>query len=199
MKLFEMEIGQIMHPHFKYQVPVEATALLARLLNALGAEAEGTNYSNDVFELALRGKCSCGYENARASWVRARRHSRDCYCNKLHDFQEELVTQRGIATQTKEWEEEIRKFAEKNGFKDPYFHCTCSYYEKNRQWMETHAHHKDCSAVKPNFLYKPTGLKISWQLKLGHSMSANREISLESFQEIIAHCINSIFKESSQE
>lgn len=197
---YEPDIFQILfeHPYYEFQVPIEATALLTELLNTLKTTRsfEGTSYSNDIFELALCGTCNCGYEEERVAWDREHRHAPDCYSNKLRKFEEELATRRGILPYSKEWDKTVEAFARENGFEDTDFHCTCSYYKDEDDWKHTHAHHEDCSAVKPNFLYKPTNLKISWYLEVGRGMSANQEISTTELRDIITRCLASIIKPS---
>ena len=58
--------------------------------------------------------------------------------------------------------------------------CTCG--EKNNE------HLPDCRVDKPNFFYRPTGLAVYWYKYIGRGMSANREITLDEWQDVYDHC-----------
>ena len=47
-------------------------------------------------------------------------------------------------------------------------------------------------AALPNFVYKPTGLKISWYKYPMRDAYSNQDISIEQFVEILADCAKSM-------
>lgn len=72
----------------------------------------------------------------------------------------------------------------------PYYwgDCTCG-DERN--------HKADCFIVKPNFLYKPTGLTIHWYKYPLRDSYSNQKINLTGFKRIISACIQSCKEVSS--
>lgn len=74
--------------------------------------------------------------------------------------------------------------------------CDCDYYQRYEKWLKQigypDGHKEDCLLVKPNFLYKPTGLKIKWYKYPLRDAYISEKISLEEFRKIIDNCIKSI-------
>lgn len=54
------------------------------------------------------------------------------------------------------------------------------------------SHKADCLAVRPNFLFKPTGLEIRYYKYILRDAYSNQQITLEEFKKVIDQCINSL-------
>ena len=80
-------------------------------------------------------------------------------------------------------------------------HCTCAYIERVEIWQESigypGGHKPKCDLKRPNFLFKPTGLRIEWYKYPLRDAYSNQEITVENFRGIIAQCIKSTGKDES--
>jgi len=80
-------------------------------------------------------------------------------------------------------------------------HCTCGYKERVEIWQESigypGGHKPDCDLERPNFLFKPTGLRIEWYKYPLRDAYSNQEITAKDFNKIIIRCIKSLGKKVS--
>jgi hypothetical protein len=74
--------------------------------------------------------------------------------------------------------------------------CDCDYNQRYENWLKQigypDGHREDCLLIKPNFLYKPTGLRIKWYKYPLRDAYISEEISLEEFRKVIDHCVQSV-------
>ena len=72
----------------------------------------------------------------------------------------------------------------------PYYwgDCTCGMEGEDKECLS------ECSLLRPNFLYKPTGFEINWYKYPLRDAYMNQNIRLHEFVEIISKCIESLVK-----
>lgn len=142
----------------------------------------GTNFENDVFmihsfcyceqdDCPWCASCSCEYsyyiDNKKVTyeeWV-------DFYEQRVPDIYNEDLTD-------VEWEEHFRLADEVNKHRTTKVEVQC---ENCKNGLPA-----------PNFLYKPTNLRIHWYKWIGRSMEYNREVSIEEWKKIFNHCVESL-------
>jgi hypothetical protein len=112
---------------------------------------------------------------------------REAQAQEEHTFErivKSLYEKRGWADKLRDW----RLGSE--------VHCDCDYDERYESWARKRGypdgHKPDCLLVKPNFLYKPTGFEIQWYKYPFRDSYTNKKISIENFQDITLHCIDSV-------
>ncbi len=66
------------------------------------------------------------------------------------------------------------------------------YYWGDCECPEDIEHKPDCLAIKPNFLYKPTGFEIKWYKYPFRDSYMNQNIKRSEFMKIVQACIDSI-------
>ena len=77
-------------------------------------------------------------------------------------------------------------------------HCTCSYEPRaEAYWNELGGHSEGCRLIQPNFLYKPTGLRINWYKYPFRDSYMSPKISAKEWRSIIRNCIESATAPSS--
>jgi len=76
-------------------------------------------------------------------------------------------------------------------------HCDCGLTERSEQyWTEIGGHSESCRLIQPNFLYKPTGFRISWYKYPFRDSYMTPEISPAEWRKIVNHCIRSVLTPS---
>lgn len=205
MGAYVPELGQMFFGNKweEFKVPAAIGDMLYELAEKLCDDinaypAYGVEYTNEVFEMFPYhwGDCLCGFEEEEERWLEEHPHKENCFHIKYQKYEEEL-DKMGIKWygDTKEkWKKLMTKFAKENGYTGIHgiaSYCDCGRDKEYERWLETHGHKPDCPIVRPNFLYKPTGLAIYWYKYIGRGMSANQKISVNEFRKIIEHCIES--------
>lgn len=73
----------------------------------------------------------------------------------------------------------------------PYYwgDCTCGINEENDE-----EHKPDCLLLKPNFYYKPDGLRIEWYKYPLRDSYSNKKLTMKYFINVIDDCIKSLRK-----
>lgn len=170
----------------------------ATLTSSMGAEP----FDNDVFTMRSYywGDCTCGYEELSYEWEEDTEHQENCYqklFRKMHCVEDEgwYTTKRGHGIGD---ECECVKIAcEKFGI-DPdapggYVHCTCDYKAKWQEFLNNNDHSDECLLNKPNFVYKPTGVEISWYKHAARGITCNKEEpTAVRWFEVIRGCVDSL-------
>jgi hypothetical protein len=79
-------------------------------------------------------------------------------------------------------------------------HCTCGRMDRLAIWEESigypGGHKPECDLERPNFLFKPTGLRIEWYKYPLRDAYSNQEITVDEFKKNIAQCIKSLGKDA---
>lgn len=203
--MFEPELSQLMWgtQWAQYGVPQQVGDMLYELSEKLiddinASPCYGVDYVNDVFEMHpyYWGTCTCGFEDEEIEWEETHPHKPNCFHVKYEKYKEELekkdITPFG-KTKIK-YDKLMTQFAKENGYtglEGIAVYCDCGVDEEYEKWRETHDHKPDCPIVRPNFLYKPTGLIINWYKYINRSMSSNQIIDPKEFRKIIDHCLES--------
>ena len=92
-----------------------------------------------------------------------------------------------------EWEELFFKFFEKNGLKGTGFSDTTPYFENDTFACRPYYWGDDDEvAALPNFLYKPTGLTISWYKYPLRGAWCNYWLTYEGLEKILKDCERSL-------
>ncbi|MBW2671835.1 MAG: hypothetical protein JRD89_00285 [Deltaproteobacteria bacterium] len=84
------------------------------------------------------------------------------------------------------WRREYERLIE--GWQVVEHHPVCPSCRPPRWWADVGA--VGCAA--PNFWYKPTDLKIWWYKYIGRSMSSNRGITSDEWQQVVLHVLRSL-------
>jgi hypothetical protein len=71
-----------------------------------------------------------------------------------------------------------------NGGRGSAAHCTCGVSGRADKWFAEHGHDRDCPIVRPNFLFRATGLEVRWYKYIGREMETNRPIGAGELKQI---------------
>jgi hypothetical protein len=71
-------------------------------------------------------------------------------------------------------------------------HCTCGFQEAWNEFRQNNRHDADCPIVRPNLIYKPTGLEIRWYKYPLRDSYMNQNLSNAELIEIFVKCAESI-------
>lgn len=173
---------------------------LGRLFEAAdeaGMSGYGIDFENDVFMCMTYywGDCTCGYDELEDHPFE---HREDCYQVAYRKIKEDCKNN-GYGWNSEEERKLVSDLCDK--FHYPYpsgcaVHCGCDYAERVQKWHEEkgypEGHLDTCMFRKPNFWYKPTGLKIEWYKYPLRDSYINQEIKLRDFMDIIDECIKSL-------
>jgi len=205
-----MELGNAVFGNSRGTYPVpreEFEPEMFRLFAVLCPEngVYATDFENDIFSTFPYwwGDCTCGWESiddGHSATYRLK-HQPHCY---QHEY-------KAIYNRTKPnhtlLEKYLKPVYEKYGWPtngEDWWHgcavkCTCDYGQRLEAIYERYAEEfghmgckPDCNLVKPNFLYKPTGVSISWYKYALRDSYMNINISVKQFAQMINHCINSL-------
>jgi len=135
------------------------------------------------------GDCTCGHDELEIEWDENNKHGPACYQrdyrklvdNHKHNVPDHLVEQ----------------LCAKHGidYNDGWgsaIHCTCDHQKKWIEFCENHSHDEECPLVKPNFVFKPTGLEVQWYKYPFRDSYSNMRISKEEIAEVVLVCLNSL-------
>ena len=194
-----MELGNIIFGNSRGQYPIKRHIgyedELKKLFIAIDPDYDGygVDYENDIVFLMLYywGDCTCGYDEKEWKWSEENKHRADCY---------QLEYRKTFGYSYKVNYSELKKLYKKYGWdtkgKD-WWHgcdirCSCDYDARWKQFISENDHTSHCPIIKPNFLYKPTGLEIQWYKYPLRDAYFNQDISLNEFKDIIDDCIKSV-------
>jgi hypothetical protein len=170
----------------------------ATLTSSMGAEP----FENDVFIMRSYywGDCTCGYDEKSYKWEEDNRHDKDCYqafFQEMHYLDGEDWYKEKEGHKISDECNCVQVACEKFGI-DPeapggYVHCTCGHKNKWHEFLANNNHTPDCLMKKPNFVYKPTGVEISWYKHAGRGITCNKEEpSAVRWFEVIRDCVDSL-------
>jgi hypothetical protein len=76
-------------------------------------------------------------------------------------------------------------------------HCTCTRKRRWQEWFDANklgpdGHASDCLLVVPNFLHKPSGLRIDWYKWIGRDTKTSRPVSPAEWRAIFDECVASV-------
>jgi hypothetical protein len=71
-------------------------------------------------------------------------------------------------------------------------HCTCGRDKRYAEFLATDQHDAQCPIVRPNFLYKPTGLIIDWYKYPLRDSYSNQPLELTALRGVIDACVASV-------
>jgi len=137
----------------------------------LGGEfGYGANFENDVFEMHpfWWGECGCGYDERELAWDDAHEHTPDCYQIALRAADVD-----SYRYDDPRRDEIIREVAAQFGVDSLYgalVHCTCEYDVQWAAWLAENTHDPKCGVARPNFLHKPSGVRVDWYKYIGRDM-----------------------------
>jgi hypothetical protein len=178
----------------------------------LGGEfGYGAYWSNDVFEMRpyYWGECTCDFEAQygipHQDFINTLEHERGCYQVALRAAQLDagvhysLESRRDLGYQEIQKREKViyRRLTRKYGL-SKYgcaVHCTCSWDSRLDEWEAAHPapqHAESCEVDKPNFLHRPSGLRIEWYKWIGRSMEMNFEPTPDQWASIEKECLESL-------
>jgi len=203
-----MELGNIAFGNSRGEYPIDRDVgfeeELQRLFKACVFKKEysewnrsyGVEFENSIFSVFpyYWGNCSCGFDDHefKEGHINCIQNEYDEYGDDLfendkkYEITKKLYQKRGWDTKSKKW------------YYGCLSSCDCDYNERYQRWLNSisypEGHKKDCLLLKPNFLYKPTGLKIQWYKYPLRDSYSNQEIKLGDFKKIIDECINSVIK-----
>lgn len=69
-------------------------------------------------------------------------------------------------------------------------HCTCGRDAAWGEWMKTNGHTEACSLFLPNFVHKPSGLRVEWYKYIGRGMEV--ENMPKDIRAVFRECIESL-------
>ncbi|KQO98896.1 hypothetical protein [Leifsonia sp. Leaf264] len=132
----------------------------------------GAEVDNDVFEMFpyYSGDCECGHNDAESSWIDAHPHAGDCYQTELQRRQEADEAANGLLSDN--WSTIASDLASERGLPELGcgMHCTCGRDDLYAAWASENTHSPTCGVVRPNFLHKPTGVRVDWYKYIGRGM-----------------------------
>lgn len=212
-----MEMGNLLFGNSRGSVPIERQTgyedQLKRLLDAGRVDwwHGGETFENDTF-IARRyywGDCTCGWEVK--DWEFTEKHRPECYQSLVDgELQKEgwLTDKCGFLRppehlsydEYSKIQDRIRKrFCKEMELSFPEccaVHCTCDMAERYTRYRQVVGFPdgclESCETRQPNFLHKPTGLRIEWYKYPLRDAYFNRECSLDEFKAIIDSCIASV-------
>lgn len=89
-----------------------------------------------------------------------------------------------------------RKLCAEHGLEYPRgcaVHCDCGHHKNaENAWIEIGGHAESCRLVQPNFLYKPTGLRINWYKYPFRDSYMTPKITPAEWKKIMKHCTDSV-------
>jgi hypothetical protein len=195
-----MELGNLIFGNSRGEYPLDdRTAyedVFVRLIDVLGFDIYCEEFENDTFGIFpyYWGDCTCGYEDREWEFWEHNPHSEGCFYTKREKFEEELV--KSFRRYSPEYSQRLHDFAIKNGYPHGLngvsIYCDCGRDEILDKWYAENGHDPDCPIIRPNFLYKPTGLEIQWYKYPMRDAYANKPISPKEFAKIIDECIKSV-------
>lgn len=158
-------------------------------------------FENDVFVMRSYywGDCTCEHDNLVTEWENANTHSPDCYQTALHKrhysdkFPESYDLRDGH-----DFKDDCMKITCLEFGIDPnapggMVHCTCGHRQAWSDFIPTVTHSGECLMDKPNFVYKPTGVEMSWYKHAGRGITCNRsKPSMVRWLAVINDCVSSI-------
>jgi hypothetical protein len=173
----------------------------------------GEEFENDTFSVFpyYWGDCTCGFDD----YEYTEEHSPSCFQKELEQEKLKIGWTKGEFGLDRpkdwSWEDEqrkekkiVKKLYEKRGWNTKSgswwygygVRCDCDYNQRYENWLKQigypNRHREDCLLVKPNFLYKPTGLRIKWYKYPLRDAYISKEITLDEFKQVIDDCIQSI-------
>lgn len=156
----------------------------------------GTEFSNDVFEMNpyYWGDCTCDFDEKEAVWDETNDHRDDCYIK----VRLRRLVDAGLDDATWDDPDEQRitkELCEEMGLSYPegsMVHCTCDFYTTWHEWLKENKHSTDCGVAKPNFHFKPAGLKVYWYKYIGRSTTINQEVDLKDWRLMMRECEDSL-------
>ena len=165
-------------------------------------------YENETFSIFPYwwGDCECDYEKWSEEWDKKHTHQSTCYCEELKVMEERKgeasrkITDKGINTMDLSGLtlEEARPLLKKHGLPEQGWgvHCDCNYQMNwNSALMERgETHTKECPMSFPNFVYKPTDLRIEWYKYPFRDSYSNRKFTAEEFLEMMTNCVEAFYK-----
>lgn len=174
------------------------------------ATSYGAVFENDTFVMNRYywGDCDCGHNHAEEEWSKSHSHADDCYQSELVRMKKAagwtpckilgepyLDRPEGISfNQTQEIEKKIFKTLMRK-FNKPErgcaVHCTCDYRSEWNAWIKDNGHKETCSLEKPNFLHKPTGLRIDWYKYIGRDQKVENAEGVD-LEEVFRSCVLSL-------
>ena len=176
---------------------------LETLTSSMGAEV----FDNEVFTMRpyYWGDCECGFVEELNEWEENNPHYDDCYqtfFRSIHyrDGDESYLEKRehGYPFECDCVQVACEKFGIDPEAPGAYVHCTCGWNERRKEWFENHeGHSPECRIDKPNFVYKPTGVEISWYKHAARGITCNKkQPTATRWFEVISHCVQSLKEES---
>lgn len=167
-----------------------------------GMYGYGTNFENDVFVMHpfWWGDCECGFDDLEAEWDKTHSHETSCYQNEIR--RRDFIDWDDPRDDTMPFDE-VHKHNQaitdavcaEMGL-DPrggsYVHCTCSWKRDWDAWRSAHDHDPLCGMVRPNFLHKPSGVRVDWYKYIGRGMEITKGTEKRDWDALFAECIASI-------
>jgi hypothetical protein len=161
----------------------------------LGGEfGYGCDIETDTFRMFpyYWGDCTCGHEEREMEWGDTHPHSPSCYQSDYQKLSEQFTR----FYNNPEADLAIRALCEKhripwdNG-RGSAIHCTCGVQEAWLKWSSENHHDPECPTVLPNFLHKPSGVRVSWYKWIGRSMEIEAPPGFD-WKRCISECIQSL-------
>lgn len=175
---------------------VESAGLLG------GDYGYGAYFKTDVFEMRpfYWGDCepSCDYYQKLDDWDFLNPHKPDCYQTFLNELHyEDINTMQEKAGHS--FDDACTTVAcKKYGFNPEHSgawqHCTCGVTQAYLQFIEKAVHTEECQTDKPNFVHIPTGTTVVWYKYIGRDMEYDKNLSYDTWQQIMKDCIQSLKK-----
>jgi hypothetical protein len=174
-----------------------------------GNDGYGVDFENETFAMFpfYWGDCTCGFDEREYAWAEAHVHGPECYRNKVaadlrelgwttadcarHD-QSYVEAPKGMeySAYTKQQDAVREKWCKRLGLTFPdgcAVHCTCGHDAEYEAWEKVNGHTDACLFNRPNFLHKPTGLRVNWYKWIGRDTEVKGEGDpLQIIQECIA-------------
>jgi hypothetical protein len=173
----------------------------------IGPTDSYSHFENDTFAFHAYwwGDCDCGLEDLTNAIDAAIKHAPECFTNRYHEAERKArYRYKGSSL-----ENQMIRWADANGgavrdnsgrplIVSTAYKCDCDVNERRAaEWTRRHPDHSGehaptCGTVRPNFLYKPTGLRIDWYKYPFRDSYSSAPLTADEFGRVIDACIASL-------